>query len=86
MVKNAAQTSDHAITSATHVMPVRWVLSDHPDHGGKIATSYCPGKIVPAAQGRRAWMRDVHQDLAHLLDQEHIRVVVCLLNEAELRV
>lgn len=51
-----------------------------PESQGSLAISFCPGKRVGALR------RDAKADLQCLKTKHQIDVVVCLLNEAELRV
>ena len=53
------------------------------DQGG-LGTSYCPGKQV-SVRHMRPWTRNLQHDLA-AIKQAGVTVIVCLLNESELRV
>jgi hypothetical protein len=72
------------VTSATHPIHLSWIWEL--DAGGALATSFCPGKRVPAAQERRAWHRTLAEDLQRLRSDFRITTIACLLNDAELRV
>jgi hypothetical protein len=72
------------VTSATHPIHLSWIWEL--DAGGALATSFCPGKRVPAAQARRAWHRSLAEDLQRLKSDFCITTIACLLNDAELRV
>ena len=68
-------------TSSSHPITVSWIDASKPD--GCIGLSYCPGKNL-VRDGIR-WERSLAADLAHLKNAHGVKVVVCLLSDAELR-
>lgn len=71
-----------SVTSETHPIRLSWIAhsTQDEDESFYFAVSYCPGKVVGS------WRRCLAIDLAGLREHHGITRIVCLLNDAELRV
>ncbi len=69
-------------TSESHPLRVDWL----PDLGlpGRVGLTFAPGKRSVSKYLGGAWRRDLDKDLARLVDEERVGVLVCLLEDHEL--
>jgi len=79
------------ITSESHPIGISWI-SRGAEGRGHLGLCFCPGKRLQRSRFRlgheeagRTMMRDLPSDLQRLREHFGCRMLVCLLNEAELR-
>ncbi|HSQ65272.1 MAG TPA: ADP-ribosylglycohydrolase family protein, partial [Polyangiaceae bacterium] len=71
------------LTSTTHPLRVDWLPLHAAPLPGEIGLTFAPGKTHAGLAGN--WLRDLGSDLDRLRDTYRARVLVCLLEDHELR-
>jgi len=86
-----AQPIKAAVTSESHPIGISWISSGE-EGRGSLGLCFCPGKKLQRSRFRpgheeagRPILRDLSSDLRRLRDHFGCGMLVCLLNEAELR-
>ncbi len=72
-----------ARTSSSHPIRVDW-LPDVPG-GGRVGLTIAPGKHSTAKYGNHSWARDTVMDLERLKEEFGIELIICLLEDQEMR-